>query len=156
MLLSCYSPHVMWVGVNAVTHKSFYEAATAEVAAGRLDNALWIKVNAELPGADNSVRQAKYIALRAQELAVEAAAYKMRRWVPHSFWSWVAYLAAAFVVAVIVGNILGAIGDLSATFVPLGIVIAVMAAAILLAIHWTRAANGATQSAEAPSNTRAR
>lgn len=63
-----------------MTHKSYYEAAAAEVAAGRLDNALWIKVNAEMPDADNSVRQAKYIALRAQELATANAGTMLRKW----------------------------------------------------------------------------
>lgn len=89
----------MWVGVNAVTHKSFYEAAAAEVASGRLDSALWIKVNAELPGADNSARQAKYIALRAQEMATESAGTTVRRWMPRTWWQWGLYLLVVFVGA---------------------------------------------------------
>lgn len=71
-----------------MTHKSFYEAAAAEVATGHLDNALWIKVNAELPDAADNVRQAKYIALRAQEMATANAGAALRSWIPRTFWQW--------------------------------------------------------------------
>ena len=52
-----------------MTDKAFYQAAAAEVANGQLDDALWIKVNAELPEATDVVKQAKYIQLRAQEVS---------------------------------------------------------------------------------------
>lgn len=96
----------MWVGVNAVTHKSFYEAAAAEVAAGRLDNALWIKVNADLPGADNSARQAKYIALRAQELATEKAGDAVRGWFDffrgRRWYWWASFIVVVYIALFIV------------------------------------------------------
>lgn len=57
-----------------MTDKSFYQAAAAEVAAGQLDSALWIKVNAEMPEAAIVARHAKYIQLRAQELSLESKA----------------------------------------------------------------------------------
>lgn len=63
-----------------MTHKSFYEAAAAEVAVGHVDTALWIKACAEMPGADDSARRAKYVALRAQELATERANAVARGW----------------------------------------------------------------------------
>lgn len=55
-----------------MTDKTYYHAAAAEVAGGHLDEALWIKVNAELPQATDVVKQAKYIQLRAQEMGGEA------------------------------------------------------------------------------------
>jgi len=59
-----------------MTDKSFYKVAADEVTAGHLDEALWIKVCADMPGAGRLSQQAKYIQLRAQELAVEAAKRK--------------------------------------------------------------------------------
>ena len=50
-----------------MTDKTFYQAAAAEVADGVIDSALWIKVGAEMPGADNVARQAKYIQLRVAD-----------------------------------------------------------------------------------------
>ncbi len=61
-----------------MTHKSFYQAAAAEVSAGHIDNALWIKVCADMPQGDNASRQAKYIQLRAEELAVDDAKNKVQ------------------------------------------------------------------------------
>lgn len=92
-----------------MTHKAFYEAAAAEVAQGHLDNALWIKVNAELPAAADNVRQAKYIALRAQELATANAGAAVRRWLPRSAVGWVGYVAAAFVVGAILATLIDAL-----------------------------------------------
>lgn len=63
-----------------MTNKVFYQAAAAEVASGAIDSALWIKVNAELPEADERARQAKYIALRAQELSVTAVKHGAVSW----------------------------------------------------------------------------
>jgi hypothetical protein len=81
-----------------MTHKSFYQAAVAEVAAGHLDSALWIKINAEMPSADNAARQAKYIALRAQEIADESLRTSVSRFKgPHGF----GYLAIAGVLALV-------------------------------------------------------
>jgi hypothetical protein len=60
-----------------MTDKAFYQAAAAEVAGGQIDQALWIKVTADLAGSDNLTRQAKYIQLRAQELAIGAAKEKV-------------------------------------------------------------------------------
>lgn len=81
-----------------MTHKSFYEAAVTEVAAGHLDSALWIKVSAEMPGADNSARQARYIALRAQELATANAGNAVRRWMPRTKGQWVVVMGVATVL----------------------------------------------------------
>ena len=88
-----------------MTHKSFYEAAAAEVAAGHLDSALWIKVNAELPDADDNVRQAKYIALRAQEMAGETTKRRMM-----NLWQriprWAKITCGVAIIWAIVGSII--------------------------------------------------
>lgn len=86
-----------------MTNKVFYQAAAAEVVAGHLDEALWIKVNAELPSADDKVRQAKYVALRAEEMAVESAKRRVLRWMPRSVVGWLAYAAVAFAAFMVVG-----------------------------------------------------
>ncbi|WP_147281783.1 hypothetical protein [Dyella solisilvae] len=52
-----------------MTDKTFYQAAAAEVAGGYVDLDLWAKVNAKDPNAAKIERQAKYIQLRAQEMA---------------------------------------------------------------------------------------
>lgn len=61
-----------------MTHKSFYQAAAAEVSMGRVDGPLWIKVCADMPQGDNASRQAKYIQLRAEELARDDAKNKVQ------------------------------------------------------------------------------
>ena len=61
-----------------MTDKSFYQAAAAEVSMRRVDDALWIKVCADMPQGDNASRQAKYIQLRAEELAVDDAKNKVQ------------------------------------------------------------------------------
>lgn len=116
-----------------MTHKTFYQLAAAEVAAGRLDDALWIKVNAELPNADERTRQAKYIALRAEEMAMESAKYRVRRWLPHSFWSWAAYLVVAGVIAIIIADITAAIGQLGSTPIPIIVLAVIMIVAVAVA-----------------------
>ncbi|MDE2155542.1 MAG: hypothetical protein KGJ32_06555 [Xanthomonadaceae bacterium] len=52
-----------------MTDKTYYQAAATEVAGGQLDVALWTKVNADMPEATDLARQAKYIQLRAREMA---------------------------------------------------------------------------------------
>lgn len=118
-----------------MTHKTFYQLAAAEVAAGHIDDALWIKVNAELADADDKARQAKYIILRAEEMAVESAKSRMRHWVPHSVGTWIAYLIVAFVVAVVAGNIVAAIGGMANTPIPLLVIGVFVIAAIALGIR---------------------
>lgn len=118
-----------------MTHKTFYQLAAAEVAAGHVDDALWIKVNVELPNADDKARQAKYITLRAEEMAVESAKHRMRYWAPHSVGTWIAYLIVTFVVAVIAGNVAAAIGDMASTPIPLLIIGVVIVAAVALGIR---------------------
>lgn len=139
-----------------MTHKSFYEAAAAEVAAGHLDNALWIKVNAEMADADNGARQARYITLRAQEMAVEAAAYKVRRWMPHSVGTWVLYLAVVIVAATVVADLLAGMGAMGQTPLPVFAFAVVVIGATVFAIRHSRAANDADRPAAAPSSTRAK
>lgn len=101
-----------------MTHKAFYQAAAAEVAQGHLDTALWIKVNAEMPGSDEATKQARYIALRAAEMSRESAAHTLRGWMPHSFWTWVGYVVLVIIVATILEAITVAIGGLGRTIVP--------------------------------------
>lgn len=91
-----------------MTNKVFYQAAAAEVASGAIDNALWIKVNAELPEADDRARQAKYIALRAQELAVGNVKQRATGWWKRlPLWAKIplglaaAYIALCIVIAII-------------------------------------------------------
>ena len=82
-----------------MTNKVFYQAAAAEVADGALDEALWTKVTVELVGADPVARQAKYIQLRAQEMALETkknAALNIWRRIP--WWvKWPAIAIAVFI-----------------------------------------------------------
>jgi len=118
-----------------MTHKTFYQLAAAEVAAGHVDDALWIKVNAELPNADDKARQAQYITLRAEEMAVESAKYRVRHWAPHSVGTWIVYLIVTFVVAVIAGNIVAAIAGMASTPIPLLVIGVVVIAAVALGIR---------------------
>lgn len=59
-----------------MTNKMFYLEAANEVERNEIDQALWIKVTAEMPDAQAAQRNAKYIQLRAQELSVEATKAK--------------------------------------------------------------------------------
>ena len=72
--------------------KSFYKAAADEVAGGVVDDALWVKVAADMPGAEKVTHQAKYIQLRAAEMAMATrlggAVLFWRYWGPQSFWQW--------------------------------------------------------------------
>ena len=88
-----------------MTDKAFYQAAAAEVANGVMDHALWIKVNAELPSANHIVQQAKYIQLRAKELAHAARSRSISRFYPRTGWQWILYAGIAFVVAWIFGGV---------------------------------------------------
>lgn len=85
-----------------MTSKVFYQAAAAEVAAGHLDEALWIKVNAEIPSADDKVRQAKYVALRAEEMAVESAKHRVKDVWRRTPW-WVKLLCTALAAYLALG-----------------------------------------------------
>ncbi len=89
-----------------MTHKS-YHAAAAEVGAGRLDDALWVKVCTELPEASERERQAKYIALRARELSTADfwASFKDRD-VPR-FFSIAAVLGIVVLVLILLGMLVG-------------------------------------------------
>jgi hypothetical protein len=87
-----------------MTSKVFYQSAAEEVAAGALDNALWTKVSADMPSADAMTQQAKYIQLRAQELALSAkknAALSIWRRIP---W-WVKWPAIIFTVVFVLGEL---------------------------------------------------
>jgi hypothetical protein len=83
-----------------MTDKAFYQTAASEVAGGQLDQALWIKVGAEMPGADNVARQAKYIQLRARELARATAGRRAKG---------VLRLSAQLLVALLIVLILSAV-----------------------------------------------
>jgi len=65
-----------------MTNKLFYQIAADEVARGNIDQALWIKVVADMPVATRIQQQAKYIQLRAGELAIESATTRMTNKVP--------------------------------------------------------------------------
>lgn len=91
-----------------MTDKTYYQAAAAEVAQGCIDKALWIKVSADLPAAEPRVKQAKYIQLRAQELAAESVGHRalgfvrrIPRWVRWPAYAGLAWCALLLVVAVV-------------------------------------------------------
>ncbi len=87
-----------------MTHKTHYQTAASEVAAGVLDAALWTKVNVELVGADDGVRQAKYIQLRAQELSIEnARSAASGTW--SRVWPWIKWGAIAVGAFVVAANV---------------------------------------------------
>ncbi len=52
-------------------NKVFYQQAAAEAALGRVDRALWVKIRADNPDADETSLHARYIRARAEELAAE-------------------------------------------------------------------------------------
>lgn len=62
--------------------KLFYQRAVDEVSNGTIDQALWIKVVADMPSADKVTQQAKYIQLRAKELSYESATTTAAGFVP--------------------------------------------------------------------------
>jgi hypothetical protein len=87
-----------------MTSKVFYRSAVDEVAGGAVDPALWTKVTADMAGADVLTRQAKYIQLRAQELALSAkknAALDIWRRIP---W-WVKWPAVILAVVFVLGEL---------------------------------------------------
>ncbi len=86
-----------------MTHKSYYQTAASEVADGVLDTALWTKVNVELVGADDDVRQAKYIQLRAQELSIENAQSAAHGAWAYA-WPWIKWGAVGGVAFVVIVN----------------------------------------------------
>jgi len=59
--------------------KLFYQQAAQELAQGRLDQALWIKVRAENPHSDDPAVQAHYVQARAAELASERGRDTLKR-----------------------------------------------------------------------------
>lgn len=65
-----------------MTNKAFYQLAADEVAKGNIDQALWIKVVADMSTATKIQQQAMYIQLRAGELAVQSATTKVADSVP--------------------------------------------------------------------------
>lgn len=87
-----------------MTHKAFYQAAADEVAEGRVDKALWIKVCADCPGDESKMQQAKYIALRAREMAQESGLSHAQDVLKHVAIHWVLFLAVVFTVAILVGK----------------------------------------------------
>ena len=110
--------------------KVHYQAAAAEVADGNIDQALWIKVNSDMPEATGIAKQAKYIQLRAQELSIEnAKGHAKGLW--SRIWPWLLYVLASYVAAVILGlSLPGRIGDESSAILML----------VLLAIPFIRMA----------------
>jgi hypothetical protein len=65
-----------------MTNKLFYQLAADEVAQSNIDQGLWIKVVADMPTASKIQQQAKYIQLRAGELAVQSAVTRVAGTVP--------------------------------------------------------------------------
>lgn len=94
--------------------KVHYQAAAAEVEAGHIDQALWIKVAVDMPVADNVTRQAKYIQLRAREMALAAKESVATRFIPQRWWQWILFVGSDFLIASFIaasGN-----GDSTTTF----------------------------------------
>ncbi len=100
-------------GHGVMTDKAFYQAAAAEVADGVLDRALWIKVNAELPGASDVVQQAKYVQFRAEELARAARSTTISRLLPRTGPQWALCVVIAVGVALIFGALTSSGGAFS-------------------------------------------
>ena len=61
----------MFAGVAAMDDELFYEQAAAEVAANRIQAGLYAKAFSQADG-DKTVAQARYLRLRAEQLAAEA------------------------------------------------------------------------------------
>ena len=59
--------------------KFFYQQAAQELAVGRLDQALWLKVRADNPYSDEPAAQALYVRARAAELALEHGRETLKR-----------------------------------------------------------------------------
>lgn len=110
-----------------MTDKTYYQAAANEVAHGCIDAALWTKVNADMPGATDVVRQAKYIQLRAREMAAESHVHGIARRAPRTWWQWILYAVAAFVVA----NLLAVLFDNSAWVAYGALVVAAIAPLVI-------------------------
>lgn len=111
-----------------MTDKIYYQQAASELEAGQIDQALWVKVEAEHPEASKTVQRAIYIKLRAQELATERLrqipikalqAEGLRKLVPRRPWHWLIY---AIVVYFAWGAATLIAGDLGIAVLPLGIV----------------------------------
>ena len=85
--------------------KQFYQAAAAEVQAGNVDQALWIKVSADFSNETIVNKQAQYIRLRAAELSQQAVKLGFLRFGPGAWWQWLLYLAATFLAANLVAGL---------------------------------------------------
>ena len=85
-----------------MTRKEFYQAAAAEVAEGKIDQALWIKVTAENPNSNDLTRQALYIRLRAGEMSAAVTQSRFFRFAPTKWWQWMLYLPVSFLVATVI------------------------------------------------------
>lgn len=90
-----------------MANKKFYQAAAAEVQAGSLDQALWIKVNADFANETGASKQAQYIRLRAAELSQQSIKSGLLRFGPRTWWQWFLYLAATFLGANLVAGFAG-------------------------------------------------
>lgn len=112
-----------------MTNKTFYQAAANEVASGHLDAALWIKVCAEMPEAETKTQQAKYIALRANEMATLVTTHNARNWVSYLFFYWVLYFVVLFVVAFTVASILD---DRTGSLLPLSVFVAICVGGVIV------------------------
>jgi hypothetical protein len=77
------------IGIN----KIYYQQAAAEAASGHVDQALWVKIRADNPDAEDVALQARYIQARAKEMAAEAVKNGVRR-KARSFGESLFYLAA--------------------------------------------------------------
>ena len=84
--------------------KFHYQAAAKEVAGGYIDQALWTKVNADMPGATKVHHQAKYIQLRAREMDFATKASVVSRFIPNTWWQWILFVGADLLVASIISS----------------------------------------------------
>jgi len=112
--------------------KTFYQAAAAEVAGGVVDQALWIKVTADMAGSDKVTRQAKYIQLRAQELAGENLKLRAKSWLPRTKWQWFFYAVGASGAAYVAGIVAQANAADAATSITAFVVVLASALALPL------------------------
>lgn len=94
-----------------MVNKSFYQLAANEVAQGRIDQALWVKVVADSPSSGRLTQQSKYIQLRAQELSIQSASVKAV-----SLWSKLRRLLIWVLAAVVAGYVIFIVALVTITY----------------------------------------
>jgi hypothetical protein len=129
-----------------MTDKRHYQTAASEVRAGKVDQALWIKVNVEYPGESSINKQAQYIRLRAVELSRQTNKDNLLRFAPRKWWHWILYFAASFVLANIISGLSSLFSNDFAFAIFFPTWFALIAAVVTLGVRRHRADSYATSS----------